>query len=98
MNQDELKKRLLLLMNGINPHEYNTLSRSSTVTTKSGKKVQSSKLELGLKKVEKTATIPETIAFEGEHHFPGYNYLGPGTKFKQRQALGIEPINDTDRI
>ena len=46
-------------------------------------------------------TVRETyhsIKFEGEHHFPGYQYLGPGTNLQTRMELGIEPINDLDRI
>jgi len=97
MTEDELKKRLLLLMNGMHIQEYNHLNKVTAVT-RAAKTVKISKLELGLEKVEKTAMIPGTIAFEGEHHFPGYQYLGPGTKYKTRQALGIEPINDLDRI
>ena len=36
--------------------------------------------------------------FAGERHFPGYQYLGPGTNLETRLELGIEPINDLDRI
>ena len=32
----------------------------------------------------------------GQYHFPGYNYLGPGTKIEENIESGIEPINDTD--
>jgi len=105
MTEDEMKKRILLLMNGLSVQEYNHLNNVTAVTktkpattAEPAKTVKISKLELGLKKVENTAAIPATIAFEGEHHFPGYQYLGPGTKFKTRQALGIEPINDLDRV
>lgn len=48
-----------------------------------------------------TKTVRRTysgIKFEGEHHFPGYQYLGPGTNLETRMELGIEPINDLDRI
>jgi len=38
------------------------------------------------------------VSYPGEYHFEGYQYLGPGTKFQRRQELGIEPINDLDRI
>lgn len=40
----------------------------------------------------------ETISFTGEYHVPGYQYLGPGTRYADRQRLGIVPINDLDRI
>jgi hypothetical protein len=49
-------------------------------------------------------TSGKGVRFSGEHHLYGYNehqdynYLGPGTQYKKRQALGIEPINDLDRI
>jgi len=85
MSDDEMRRRLLLLMNGMHYEEYNSLASKKRIT-------------LGLKKVEKPATIPSTISFKGEHHFPGYQYLGPGTKYKTRQALGIVGINDLDRI
>lgn len=48
-----------------------------------------------------TKTVKRTysnVKFEGEHHFPGYQYLGPGTNLETRMELGIEPINDLDRI
>lgn len=38
------------------------------------------------------------VSYPGEFHVPGYQYLGPGTNFTERQRLGIKPINDLDRI
>jgi len=40
--------------------------------------------------------------YEGEHHFPGYNYLGPGTRLdirlddSSKPKKGEEPINNLD--
>jgi hypothetical protein len=45
-----------------------------------------------------TTTVRLNQSFEGEHHFPGYQYLGPGTNLETRLALGIKPITDLDRI
>src|SRR3954452_11766516 len=32
----------------------------------------------------------------GEIHFPGSNYLGPGTKFKERIKQGVKPVDRVD--
>lgn len=85
MTDDEMRRRILLLMNGMHFEEYNALAGKKRITA-------------GLKKTLKSADFPPTLSFKGEHHFPGYQYLGPGTKYKTRQSLGIEPINDLDRI
>lgn len=45
-----------------------------------------------------TEEIPQVVKFQGEMHFDGYNYLGPKTQFRKRQRLGIEPVNQIDRI
>ena len=40
--------------------------------------------------------------YEGEHHFPGYNYLGPGTRLDIRldenlkPKKGEEPVSNLD--
>ena len=48
--------------------------------------------------ISKSEARITTAKFPGEYHFTGYQYLGPGTQLTKRQELGIEPINDLDRI
>lgn len=31
-----------------------------------------------------------------QYHFPGYNYMGPGTHIKSNLLKGIQPVNQTD--
>jgi len=84
VKQEEIRKRLMILANGMSVAQYNSIP--PTVMKK------------GLAKTMKPGAIVTAVTFKGEHHFPGYQYLGPGTRYKTRQALGIEPINDLDRI
>jgi len=84
MTEDEIRRRLLLLQHGMGTQLYNSISPKD--------------IKAGLRRTVKPSQAMEVISFQGEHHFPGYNYLGPGTKYKTRQALGIEPINIADRI
>jgi len=48
--------------------------------------------------ISKSESRITSAKFPGEYHFEGYQYLGPGTQYLKRQELGIEPINDLDRI
>jgi hypothetical protein len=41
------------------------------------------------------------LSLSGEHHVPGYNYLGPGTRYLERQRIGgdwAKPINNLDAL
>ena len=84
MLTEEMRRKLLLLQNGMPIEKFNATSPAD--------------IKKGLKKVISPGQVMSEVSFQGEYHFPGYNYLGPGTKFKTRQALGIDPINDLDRI
>ena len=42
--------------------------------------------------------IQKFLSKFGELHWPGYQYLGPGTKLKKRLANGDRGINRLDRI
>ena len=83
---DNTRHKLLLLLGGMHPELIPQKFSKAQITE--FKKSYSSR----------------SIVFEGEHHlwgyneFQRYNYLGPGTQYKKRQELGIEPINDLDRI
>jgi len=89
--ESDLRRKLLLLQGGMH---YQEIPREFTVT-------QIKRLNLEEKQRD---TSGKGVSFPGEHHLWGYdeyqdyNYLGPGTQYKKRQALGIEPINDLDRI
>jgi len=89
--ESDLRRKLLLLMGGMH---YQEIPREFTVT-------QIKRLDAEEKQRD---TSGKGVSFPGEHHLWGYdeyqdyNYLGPGTQYKKRQALGIEPINDLDRI
>jgi len=90
-SEEELRRKLLLLMGGMH---YQEIPRVLTAT-------QIKRLAAEEKQRD---TSGKGVSFPGEHHLWGYNeyqdynYLGPGTQYKKRQALGIEPINDLDRI
>jgi len=89
--ESDLRRKLLLLMGGMH---YQEIPREFTA-------VQIKRLVLEETKLDRSG---KGVSFPGEHHLYGYNeyqdynYLGPGTQYKKRQALGIEPINDLDRI
>jgi len=89
--ESDLRRKLLLLMGGMH---YQEIPREFTATQIKRLKLEETKRD----------TSGKGVSFPGEHHLWGYNehqdynYLGPGTQYKKRQALGIEPINDLDRI
>lgn len=35
---------------------------------------------------------------QGEWHFPGHNFTGPGTRLEQRLERGDEPVNRVDEL
>jgi len=80
---EDLRRKLLLLMGGMHYQEIPRVFTAAQIKQ--------------FKETEKDKTS-STVTFPGEYHFEGYQYLGPGTQYKKRQALGIEPINDLDRL
>ena len=55
-------------------------------------------IKISTKTTKRVRKDIKEISFTGEYHVPGYQYLGPGTRYADRQRLGIVPINDLDRI
>jgi len=86
---EDLRRKLLLLMGGMHYQEIPRVLSAAQIKR--------------FKETEKDRTSSR-VSFPGEHHLYSselhqtYNYLGPGTQYKKRQVLGIEPINDLDRI